>query len=1007
MPKKSLFFDQTLRDFIGPNPHQEEIETMKKIFLGFLKIYYKKGDFKKGDHKSERLATEDKPCLYDGRGVWRVPEEFSLMVDTDLEILGYYNLSDDFSEEKGWEKETLKNIGVVDKLEFEKVEKAIRQISIESKDVDTDRRILKILTISLKEGIGSREEWKRLAELKWIPVNEGERTVPKDALVMNEKAKPLIGDYKLKSLVDRTSLNEENKIILLNLKEEDFEKTGIRTSPNTIELIDVWEHFQKEKKEPPSELFNVIEKNFNIWEKKGKTFDITKAKYFCGNEWRDPMSIVMDSPDKVPKSLRERFSFTSEHEKLLKQLRGELNEGGRPKIKARDALAILQDIPDGEVESVWNFIIERRNEIDKKLNDEFGLKNIFLYKGQKYQPIKILITPRGSTGLKYKGNLGDWLSISPEMGSDEIDTLVKLGALEFDELIKNEDHLKNLLISILDKDPQPGNDLWSDYAKILSIIIDNKMKIPSDFPVIPISSNQKIVFKDPKKILLKDESGKWEMFKDEKRLNIFDPEVFNKEGIADKVHGWLKSIGGKSVKNVLRMTEEPDISNAKEEVDLTYGLRNALKGFDDFVRNIFADADLSLIDKKIGRLKNVKIYSCEDIMRQYVIDMSLIDGGDPISNKENNEYYFDSEHNAVFVREEITDPMAVIKEMVVQNFNPGFEDTSKGKFWIYSLERAFDLVAPSTPEEITFPSEPQNRPDIRNNLNKIDKWWATYKSDEIHHLFPTLDGDFWWHVLDLDDNGNREKRVDILREELPKNRKLMFNLLSMATLLSTRAPREAIKNFIDILNGKNLSFSEIYEMEEEDVIKKMIDDMFEEIDSKGIYEAVYPDLRRRIFDILTLRRAMKDEIIGNNIMQMIKVHKDDGLSPESFLTSGRGYGARPFMKGFKGMFTGQIYFIVREMVRLELADKWKSIAFHAPSQVRDLVKNIGGQIPSESKDGWREDFAKYMTRNIEGHSNMNEWYDIPFFIYYDEFCRKCTPGYPPNRCEMNCYQRGW
>jgi len=1000
----SLFCDQDIREFVDYDLTDSDIKNIKMVFIEYFKIYYNKTD-----HKTEtRVTTKDKRCLYDINGTWRIPGEFSLRVDEDLEILGFYKLHDDFSEEKGWDKQTLKNIGVVDDLEFCNVENAIKKISSETRDTNSDRKILKILILTLRDGIGTKEEWEQLSEVRWVPVRSNERKKPNDTLLLTEKARQIIGDHDLRSLVDITSLNEENKNVILNLKEEDIQKIGIRTDPTKIELINLWVHFQKENKVPPSELFNAIEKKFDNWEKEVIKFDTTKVKYYCENEWRDPMSVVMDNPDKVPKSLRERFSLTSKHEKLLKMLRGELKEEGRPKIKARDALAILQDIPDGEVEPVWKFIIERQNEIDKKLKDEFGSKNIFLYEGQWYQPLRVLIAPRGSTGLKYKGNLGDWLSISPETDTDEIDTLVKLGALEFNAIIKDQNLLNDLLTFILDKDPQPGNDLWSDYVKILSIMIDTKMMIPLDFPVIPIISDHNIVFKEPKKILLKDESGIWEMFKDEKRLNIFDPVVINKEGFADKLHGWLKSNGVKSVRDVLRTIEEPDISNAEEEVDLTNNLSNILNVLDGFVRKTFSEADMSLIDQKIGRLRNVTIYSCKDIMRQYDIDMSLIDGGAPISKKVNRDYYFDSEHNVVFVRKDIEYPIAAIKEMVIQNFNPDFEDISKGKFWDLSLDIAFSnrIVTPTTPEEISFPIEPQNRPEIRNNLNKIDQWWATYISDDIQYSFPTLDGDFWWHVLGLDDNENKEKRVDILTEELPKNRKLMFNLLSMATLLSTNVTREAIKNFIDILNDKKLSFSEIYEMEEEDVIKKMIDDMFVEIDSKGLSEAVYPDLRRRIFDILTLRRAMKDKIMGSTILQMMKVHQEDGLSPELFLTRGIGYGARPFMKGFRGMFTGQIYFIVREMVRLGLADKWRSFAFHAPSQVRELIDNIGGNIPSQSEDGWRAVLAKDMMKNIEYYPNLKGWFDIPFFIYCDEFCRKCNRGHPPKECEMDCYRGG-
>lgn len=237
----------------------------------------------------------------------------------------------------------------------------------------------------------------------------------------------------------------------------------------------------------------------------------------------------------------------------------------------------------------------------------------------------------------------------------------------------------------------------------------------------------------------------------------------------------------------------------------------------------------------------------------------------------------------------------------------------------------------------------------------------------------------------------------------------MFNIFAMATFLGANVGRTHIKNYISLLDSKGLSLCQIYDMEEENAIRTMIDDILKNINSESLQEKHYPDLRRRLFDILLLRRAMKDEFIGPNIIEILKANMEDGVSPEDFLITGQVYGNRPFMKGFKGMFTGQIYFIIRETVRLGLAENWKAIAFHAPSQVRTLIKGLGGDVPNLSNGGWREGLAISLIDEIENYENLNGWYDIPFFMYYDEFCRDCKGAGigSYNDCKMNCYRRWW
>ena len=72
-------------------------------------------------------------------------------------------------------------------------------------------------------------------------------------------------------------------------------------------------------------------------------------------------------------------------------------------------------------------------------------------------------------------------------------------------------------------------------------------------------------------------------------------------------------------------------------------------------------------------------------------------------------------------------------------------------------------------------------------------------------------------------------------------------------------------------------------------------------------------------------------------------------------------------------------------------------------QFDKLIRNLGGDVPKG--DGWREQLAREMMRRISGYNDLVEWFDIPFFIYCDEFCRQCRRGNPPEGCNMNCYQR--
>jgi len=112
-------------------------------------------------------------------------------------------------------------------------------------------------------------------------------------------------------------------------------------------------------------------------------------KYYCDEVgWCDPRSVVMEKPDDIPDPLRTRFIFTDKHEYLLKWLRGELEQEGKPKIKVGDALTVLSDVEAKDYAAVWEFIIKkRRHEIDESIKQGFSEKKIFLYNVERYPRI--------------------------------------------------------------------------------------------------------------------------------------------------------------------------------------------------------------------------------------------------------------------------------------------------------------------------------------------------------------------------------------------------------------------------------------------------------------------------------------------------------------------------------------------------------------------------------------------------------------------------------------------
>lgn len=1002
-PEKCLFHDDYIRDLVRTELSIDNLENIKKSLLLYLRSYYKETDH----DKERRINRKDKMCLYGTDGIWRIPSEFAFNVDDDLKILGYHKLHDSFSDDNGWTRKTLVNLGVVDRVGFENIEKSIKSISNHKRNSECDRRILKILIMVIEDELGLIEDWKRLSDIEWVPTIDGNWREPRDTLSSLVELEQILKFDAINSIIDLSTLTDQETIKISNFKKEQFEHIGFRTYPTFEEFMDVWDYCERENIPPPSNFFDELETNFNKW--KDLFIDESRdRKYFCDGKWVLPSKVVIDQIEKIPEPLRNIFSFTNEHENILRWLRSGA-DNDTPHIQVRDALEIFEGLNIDDKKIIWNFIVEKRTEIDKPLLDDFKDKKIFPYLDGIYAPINIIIPSRGGKNLKFRGKLNDYYILENELSQDDIDTLLKLGASEIINVLNDLQKSYYLLLQVTKEKPMPGTDLWSDYITLISIFMEEDAELSSNLNIIPVENGPEIYYELPKRIVIKDEQGIWNLFKDEQRLKFFDPKIFSKDNIdVEQVVKWFKNCGANDI-NTLLESKEPNRTSAEYRPDITNIYKKSFENLCDIVKDRYPIEDQIEI---IGPIENLlgddqsgfSVYSCEDIIREYCFDMTSIDGGTPILIKADDNYYFDSLTSTFFILNGIENPIELLKEKIKVDFNPGFYDIYRMTFWENAVESAFN-------EDYGFITSKTihlgGTPNLRSNLEILDRWWGDYSASNDKSSFPTLDGNFWWPALGLDDSGDENNRVSLLEEHLFSNRKLMFNIFSMATLLGANVGRMQIKNYISLLDSKGLSFSEIYDMEEEVAIKEMIDDIFN-INHESLQEKHYPDLRRRFFDILLLRRALKDEYIGKDIMGMLKALIDDGLSPEYFLTSGQEGGIKPSMKGFKGMFTGQIYFIIREAVRLGLADKWDPIAFHAPSQVRKLIENLGGDMSSTSRDGRREDLAKMMIGEINAYDNLKIWYDIPFFIYYDEFCRNCKRGNNNSyrTCEMQCRESG-
>lgn len=1003
--EKSLFFEENIKGFFKNEISELEIDKLKRTFLHYIQSYYEETD-----HSAEtKMDIRDKPCLYDPEGVWRSPVDFAFSIDEDMENIGYHQLSPDFSESNGWNRQTLKNVGVVDKIEFSKLEKLLRRAQINTLDTEGSKQVLKALLLAMDENIGLPEDWKMLSAVQWVPRMDSTWGRPMDTMPPLDSIVDIIGpDHP--SLMAISCLKEEEREKILEHGIVGFHHLGFRTEPTYEEMISIWRSCQQKDIEPPSGLFDGLEDEFEEWSPKYESI-IDDLKYFYENRWVDPKTVFMDKRSSIPEPLASIFVFTNEHEKLLKWLRHETDNDESPRIKAQDALDIMENLRREDMVPVWAFIVENGSDIDDDSSQDYKNRSIIPINDKVFPPRNIIVPgDNKGTTLSLRGKIGDRYILDDKVPFKERNVLLKLGARPLEDVLKEKDELVYLLDTITGQYPVKGTEMWHDYVKLLNIFISRINDCPPNIRFVPIKEKGIITFKAPNEVMIADRFKIWKHFEDEDRLNFFDEDIFSDDDInVEGFTGWIVDCGSKRLESLLKKNDPTD-QDAKMDIDLTKYLADAIERFEHIVSQTFDFHDQNRIHPIIETLQGSTVYICKDITRSYNIDMSDIDGGRSIFREVKGSHYYDEQQRSFFIANSGDCDLEKIKEMILNEFDPGFEDRYRKGYWEKAIDQAFQEDDHIGSDDGTYPIfEPVRRslPDLQENLQKIDDWWKQYLSSEENKAsFPTLDGDFWWPALGLKENGDGLSRERLIKERLFSDRKLMFNIFSMATMLGSNVNRNQIRNYLKLLDSNGLSFGQIYDMSEEEVITKLIDIALGSGEPSSFQEKHYPDVRRRILDILIIRRALKDDILGDNLLSMLRAHMEDGISPESFLATGHAYDNRPLMRGFKGMFTGQIYFIVREAVRLELSDSWNEIAFHAPTQVRTLIDNIGGKVVPPSNPSGREELARYMIEEISSHKNLNDWYDIPFFIYYDEHCRNCTNGHVAGKeCALVCYRK--
>lgn len=992
-PEDGLFFRNALERHIGRSLTDDEFVRIRKALLTYLREY-----FRGSAHITEQMAIDKSPCLYDVDGIWRYPQDFTLDANYLLPSLGTYQLHPELNEGNGWDTETLRNLGVMEKIDFSKLRSIVKGALESPNGKERDEVLLKVLSTGIK-GTGTKDDWKTLSNEAWIPTRGGYLRTPKEALVPPSELLEYTTTIDLPDVVGPLAGIVGLEGALKTATEEDLSRMSLRSEANSSELLQIWMGHMKKGLALPSSFFDLLEDHFKNDGDGLKNVNPKQFMYCHEGKWVDPLKVMPEDPAKLPEALREGWIFTNDHPMLLGWLRGDEPNRLRKGIDIPGVLELLGTQLSIEArKEIWDYLVSHREEIGSAHAEKFRDVPLFEHEGRLFRPRCVVIMPRGGTSLNREGTIGDWISVGNTCSETDIATLRNLGANELNDLLNEKEQLESFLQSLAVEIEAGDVTLIKDVIRMFHQLADLDKTTSKDIAIVPIKEGRAWRCLPMKELILPDKEGLWKLFKDDPELTIFTFEDETWKAHSGHLKEWMRKCGATPFNEVLISKEIPTMANAVTNEGLTYEIRSLAKALVDIVDDYFETEDSRSIRNIIGPMQTCVVHTVKGIPVSFELKVD----GRTLTRRQNLHYYYpkDGVHNDLYIDTSNDDHGGTVKELFSSIMRPRLLSQRSSNIWDAILSGMCTSGGGRGDVSVSHPE-----PSFDHNLQALEEWWTGELACASLGQFPILEGDFWWSALGHDLDIQVEKRRELLKASLFNDRDMMFGIFSVATLLSENVNRKSIEKFIDHLMEKGLSFKEIYKMDENEILNRVIDDA---IDADEVDDGVHPRLRSKMMDIMILKRVLADDDMGQEIIDMLKELMIQGDSPETYLRKGTGYSVRPLTKGFNGMFTGQIYFMVREAYRLGIAPGWKNISFNAPRQVRELLVKIGFDMPSRN-DEMRERLAKDMVENIGPYEALSTWRDVPFFVYHDQFCSKCHRKGVPNECILDCYvrSRGW
>ncbi len=884
--------------------------------------------------------------------------------------------------------------------------------------------------------------WKEdVEEFAWVPTEDNLKEIT-ETVAPIEDIREVLGDYKPDNLIDLGLMDDEDFETLKENKES-LVNQGVEVEANPELLCECYDHHAKEKIKPSDKLLNKIEIKIRKDEINKHSFS-ESYYYFDDIGWKKPGEVIIEEDSTLPQLLEEDYhivsSYTNQDLFDLMRKKDGVETTGLELDEILDSLSGCQNLEKGK--DTWDYFLKNLGELKNTSGSlsDYVDEDIFPFEEESFYEPKNIILPGEDEDdeLKHKGPLGEYLSISRE--DDSSDVLRNIGAPTLRGLGEEDEGYEKLFYSCIDKykktpkkreDESKLSNLEKDIQFFLSLFIkSNKIedqetiKLESDKNFIPIYSNiDKEKFSSPNDVILTTGMPKdiLEDLEENHNLServdtvdysfICDSDEFKKilkaqieKDSNDKrglVEDWLKKNGVKHIiqDDILDIDGEPSLEDSDVEgynKELHDWLKESyLQTIDRFSKYKLELEDYDILKDKIDELKDYNPYCIKELNVRYELDMSDIDGGRNLEGSVIRDTFKTEKPSHTIIwypTKSEKNPEKLLRERFVEEMKNPLKEGYPRKM----LQTIDEYLARDKLEEISLESL-----DIDSCLESLEDWWVDdYIEDNDGGIkdLPTFSSDKIWPYLKLDDwedgYNSVEERDEKIKETLEGSiddeaRELFFRMLSVLTFWSApdniNKAKEFLRNEVDL--------GQIYNDNIGEFLKEQLEDW---ADKDKSAHNLYPKLKRRYMDILAIRETLKDPVKGPNMMShmMNDLNERDAKNLFQFLRDGKASGvpgSEPIIRGFKGSFTRNIYFIVREFERLGLAEGWDNRAFHISRDVRKLFERLGQEIDRSRLDGnWRTYYAEDLRRKTENYEGLHEHYDLPFQAYVNKICDDCN-----------------